>query len=193
MQFVYTKDARAGAPLQVRERVSGDHNAIKHNVTKLTLPEIASRLWVEVHQSDKAKDHLMVALRSVVHMTSKTTPLCIFASPPPTLVLIVAIGIYVFMSLTGPHCPIPLLLQSCQDAAWQKWRSMVLLAHVSHGLIADAIDSFKSTSKECVPWSAVHTGATRIGNSSLHGIPLQRILCCLVPLLKLSHGLRFNL
>ena len=63
--------------------VSGDHNAIPHNVTNLTLGLVASRIRVEVQKPGKAKAYLMVALRKAGRMKSKITTAWKFATPPP--------------------------------------------------------------------------------------------------------------
>ena len=53
--------------------VSSDQNAIQHSVAKLTLAQIASRIWVGAQKPGKPKDHLMVALRKAGRMNSKIT------------------------------------------------------------------------------------------------------------------------
>ena len=87
------------------------------------------------------------------------------------------------------------LLHHCsQDAAWKQWRPPVTLVQLSHGRIADTIDSFESTSKEGIPLS-------RSADKALRGVKfqqtrmnaLQRILCLQPPVLQLSPCLRFHL
>ena len=74
LQFVYFEECLPDTPLEVRETLSGDHNAIQHSVTKLSLGQIAARIWLEVQQPGKPKDHLMIALRKAGRMTTKITP-----------------------------------------------------------------------------------------------------------------------
>ena len=75
LQFMYSEEAKPETLMEVREMMSGDHNAIQHNVTKLTLEQIASRIWVRVQKPGKAKDHLMVALHKAGRMTAKIIPM----------------------------------------------------------------------------------------------------------------------
>ena len=104
LQFVYAEEVKPDTPLQVQGMLSGDHNAIQYNVTKLTLGQIASRIWVEVQKPGKGKDHLMVAPRKAGRMNSKITPVWKFPSPPPPSLSTPATGnLLVYVS----YCPVP--------------------------------------------------------------------------------------
>ena len=50
----------------------GDHNAVQHSVTKLSMGQVAARIWTEV-QKGKAKEMLLVALRKCGRLGEKTS------------------------------------------------------------------------------------------------------------------------
>ena len=67
------------------------------------------------------------------------------------------------------------------------------VVQLSHGRIADANDSFENTSKEGIPLSPrADKGVKGMKFKQTRIIALRRMLCRLVPVLQLSHRLRFD-
>ena len=71
LQHVYCEEIKHQCPVDIREIIGDDHNAVQHSVTKLSLGQVAARLWTEV-QKGKAKEKLLVALRKCGRLDEKT-------------------------------------------------------------------------------------------------------------------------
>ena len=56
----------------IREIIGGDHNAVQHSVSKLSMGQVAARIWTEV-QKGKAKEMLLVAVRKCGRLGEKTS------------------------------------------------------------------------------------------------------------------------
>ena len=62
-------------PVDIREIIRGDHNAVQHSVTKLSMGQVGARIWTKV-QKAKPKEMLLVALRKCGRLGEKTTMVC---------------------------------------------------------------------------------------------------------------------
>jgi hypothetical protein len=72
LQHVYCEEIRHDCPVDIREIIGGDHNAVQHSVSKLSMGQVAARIWTEV-QKGKAKEMLLVALRKCGRLGEKTS------------------------------------------------------------------------------------------------------------------------
>ena len=70
LQHVYCEEIGHDCPVDIREIIVGDHNAVQHSVTKLSMGQVAARIWTEV-QKGKAKEMLLVALRKCGRLGEK--------------------------------------------------------------------------------------------------------------------------
>ena len=72
LQHVCCEEIKHEFPVDIRENIGGDHNAVQHSVTKQSLGQVASRIWTEV-QKGKAKEVMLVALRKCGRLGEKTS------------------------------------------------------------------------------------------------------------------------
>ena len=70
LQHVYCEEIKHECPADIREIIGGDHNAVQHSVSKLSMGQVAARIWTEV-QKGKAKEMLLVALRKCGRLGEK--------------------------------------------------------------------------------------------------------------------------
>ena len=62
-------------PVDIKEIIAGDHNAVQHSFMKLSMGQIVSRIWTEI-QKGRRKEMLLVALRKAGNLREKTTMVC---------------------------------------------------------------------------------------------------------------------
>ena len=72
LQHVYREEIKHECPVDIEGIIGGDHNAVQHSVTKLSMGQVAARIWTEVH-TGKAKVMLLVPLRKCGRLGEKTS------------------------------------------------------------------------------------------------------------------------
>ena len=72
---MYREEIKHGCPVDIREIIGRDHNAVQHSVTKLSMGQVAAHIWIEI-QKGKPKEMLLVALPKAGRLGEKTTMVC---------------------------------------------------------------------------------------------------------------------